>query len=62
MNFKITSLEVLNTLLPEVHKKVSKKEWRRIAITNAYIILGMVLAKDTDIEELKELVKKNGGI
>lgn len=54
--------EVLITLLPENDKEVSKKQWRKIAITNAYIILGMVLAKDTDIEELKELIKKNGGI
>lgn len=58
MDFKIIKHEVLSSLLLNEDEPVSKKTWRNIAITNAYIILGMVLAKNIDLEELKEMISK----
>jgi hypothetical protein len=53
-------LEMHNLLLPtsQSNPEPTLEEWKQSAIYSFYLIVGMVLAKGADIEEIREMLKE----
>lgn len=52
-------MEMHDLLMPNsrTNPRPSSDQWERAARANFFLIMGMMLAKNTDLEEIKELLK-----